>query len=167
VSAASNAGVGSYLTITADEVADIPFIKAAIDTFVVLDMLGVVALLLVLVVGVVYLQTRQRSRILSTALSTRMGLESGTMRRSLVLELMIVLFAALAVGAATGLIGAAIVLPFLDPLPTIPPGPIDVIPWIELAAAAAGLAIAAYVGGALAGRVARGVSLGEVLRVSE
>ena len=101
--AASDAGVGSYLTITADEVADIPFIKAAIDTFVVLDVLGVVALLLVLVVGVVYLQARQRSRILSMALSTRMGLGPGTMRRSLVLELMIVLFAALAVGATTGL----------------------------------------------------------------
>ncbi len=159
--------MGSYLTITADQVADIPFIRAAIDTFVVLDVLGVVALLLVLVVGVVYLQARQRSRILSTALSTRMGLEPGTMRRSLVLELMIVLFAALVVGVTTGLIGAAIVHPYLDPLPTIPPGPIDVVPWIEVAAAAAGLAIAAFVGGALAGRVTRGVPLGEVLRVAE
>ena len=101
VAAASDAGVSSYLTITADEVADIPFIRAAIDTFLVLDVLGVVALLLVLVVGVVYLQARQRSRILSMALSTRMGLEPGTMRRSLVLELLIVLFSALVVGATT------------------------------------------------------------------
>ena len=167
VAAASAAGVGSYLTITADQVADIPFIRAAIGTFVVLDVLGVIALLLVLVVGVVYLQARQRSRILSMALSTRMGLGPGTMRRSLVLELMIVLFAALAVGATTGLIGAAIVIPYLDPLPTIPPGPIDVVPWIEVAAAAVGLAIAAFVGGMLAGRVARDVPLGEVLRVAE
>ena len=101
------------------------------------------------------------------ALSTRMGLEPGTMRRSLVLELMIVLFAALAVGATTGLIGAAVVIPYLDPLPTIPPGPIDVVPWIEVAAAAVGLGIAASVGGFLAGRVDRDVPLGEVLRVAE
>ena len=167
VAAASAAGVGSYLTLTADQVADIPFIRAAIGTFVVLDVLGVIALLLVLVVGVVYLQSRQRSRVLSTALSTRMGLEPGTMRRSLVLELMLVLFAALAVGATTGLIGAAIVIPYLDPLPTIPPGPIDVVPWIEVAAAAVGLGIAASVGGFLAGRVDRDTPLGEVLRVAE
>ena len=40
VAAASDAGVESYLTITADQVSDIPFIKAAIDTFLVLNLLG-------------------------------------------------------------------------------------------------------------------------------
>ena len=87
VAAAADAGVDTYLTITADEVSDIPFIKAAIDTFLVLDVLGVAALILVLVVAIAYLQARQRSRIVATALSTRMGLRSGTMRRSLVIEL--------------------------------------------------------------------------------
>ena len=77
LAAASAAGVESYLTITADEVSDIPFIKAAIDTFLVLDVLGVVALILVLVVAIVYLQARQRSRIVSMALSERMGLQAG------------------------------------------------------------------------------------------
>ena len=118
--AASAAGVESYLTITANEVADIPFIKAAIDTFLILDVLGVVALILVLIVAIVYLQARQRSRIVSMALSERMGLQEATMRRSLVFELAVLLFGGLAVGAATGLIGAAIVIPYLDPLPTIP-----------------------------------------------
>ena len=157
----------SYLTITADEVSDIPFIKAAIDTFLVLNVLGVVALILVLVVAIVYLQARQRSRIVSMALSERMGLQAGTMRRSLVLELVALLFGGLLVGAATGLIGAAIVIPYLDPLPTIPPGPIAVVPWGAVVFAAGGLGVVALIGGWLANRAARDVSLGEVLRVAD
>jgi putative ABC transport system permease protein len=167
VAAASAAGVESYLTITADEVSDIPFIKAAIDTFLVLDVLGVVALILVLVVAIVYLQARQRSRIVSMALSERMGLQAGTMRRSLTLELAILLFGGLVVGAATGLIGATIVIPYLDPLPTIPPGPIAFVPWGVVVFAAAGLGIVALIGGWLANRAARDVLLGEVLGVAD
>jgi putative ABC transport system permease protein len=165
VLAAASAGVESYLTITADEVSDIPFIRAAIDTFLVLDVLGVVALILVLVVAIVYLQARQRSRIVSMALSERMGLQAGTMRRSLVFELALLLFGGFVVGAATGLIGAGIVIPYLDPLPTIPPGPITVVPFAVVVAAAGVLAVVALIGGWLAARAARGVQLGEVLRV--
>ena len=167
VAAASAAGVESYLTITADEVSDIPFIKAAIDTFLVLNVLGVVALILVLVVAIVYLQARQRSRILSMALSERMGLPAGTMHRSLVLELAILLFGGFVVGVATGLVGALMVVPFLDPLPTIPPGPIAVVLWGAVAVAAVGLGVVALIGGWLASRDARDVQLGEVLRVVE
>ena len=167
VAAAVDAGVDTYLTITADEVSDIPFIKAAIDTFLVLDVLGVAALILVLVVAIAYLQARQRSRIVATALSARMGLRSETMRRSLVLELSTLLFGGLAVGATTGLIGAAIVIPYLDPLPTIPPGPISVTPWIAVAGVTVALVVAAFAAGWLADRAARDVRLGEVLRVAE
>jgi putative ABC transport system permease protein len=167
LAAASAAGVESYLTITADEVSDIPFIKAAVDTFLVLDVLGIVALILVLVVAIVYLQARQRSRIVSMALSERMGLQAGTMRRSLVFELAVLLFGGLAVGAATGLVGAAIVIPHLDPLPTIPPGSISVVPWGVVAVAAVGLGVVALVGGWFASRATRGIRLGEVLRVAD
>jgi putative ABC transport system permease protein len=167
VEAASAAGVESYLTISAAEVSDIPFIKAAIDTFLVLDVLGLVALILVLVVAIVYLQARQRSRIVSMALSERMGLQAGTMRRSLVLELVTLLFGGLLVGAVTGLIGAAIVIPYLDPLPTIPPGPIAVVPWGVVAVAAVGLGVVALIGGWMADRATREVRLGEVLRVAD
>ena len=167
VLAAASAGVESYLTITADEVSDIPFIRAAIDTFLVLDVLGVVALILVLVVAIVYLQARQRSRIVSMALSERMGLQAGTMRRSLVFELALLLFGGFVVGAATGLIGAGIVIPYLDPLPTIPPGPITVVPFAVVVVAFGALAVVALVGGWLAARAAREVRLGEVLRVAD
>jgi hypothetical protein len=126
-----------------------------------------VALILVLIVAIVYLQARQRSRLVSMALSERMGLQAGTMRRSLVFELAALLFGGLAVGAATGLVGAATVIPYLDPLPTIPPGPITVIPYVVVVATAAVLAIVAIVGGRMAARATRGVRLGEVLRVAD
>ena len=132
-----------------------------------LDVLGIVSLILVLVVAVVYLQARQRSRVVSTALSERMGLSEGTVRRSLVLELSAVLFAALAVGGTVGVIGAAYVTPYLDPLPTIPPDPVSVLPWIAVAAAAVGLAVTAIMGGWLSTRAARDVRLGDALRVAE
>ena len=167
LAAASASGVESYLTITAAEVEDIPFIKAAIDTFLVLNVLGVIALILVLVVAVVYLQARQRSRIVASALSDRMGLQPVTMRRSLILELAIPLFAGLVVGASSGLIGARGVTPYIDPLPTIPPDPILTVPLAIIAMAAIGLGAAAIVGGLVASRATRGVSLGEVLRVAD
>ena len=167
LAAAADAGVYTYQTITADEVSDIPFIKAAIDTFIVLEVLGIVALILVLVVAIVYMQARQRSRVVSTALSARMGLSEGALRRSVVLELSAVLFPALAVGGTVGMIGAAYVTPYLDPLPTDPPDPVSVLPWAAVAAAAVGLAVTAIVGGWLSTRAARDVRLGEALRVAD
>jgi putative ABC transport system permease protein len=167
LSAASASGVGSYLTVTAAEVEDIPFIQAAIDTFLVLNVLGIVALILVLVVAVVYVQARQRSRIVASALSDRMGLDPVTTRRSLVLELAILLFVGLVVGVCGGLIGALVVTPYLDPLPTIPPDPITVLPKGIVAAAALVLVVAAVLGGRLATRATRRIALGEVLRVAE
>jgi len=77
------------------------------------------------------------------------------------------LFAALAVGGTVGMIGAAYVTPYLDPLPTIPPDPVSVLPWVAVAAAAVGLAVTAIVGGWLSTRAARDVRLGEALRVAE
>jgi hypothetical protein len=165
--AAGRAGITSYLTITAAEVEDIPFIVAAIDTFLVLNALGVVALVLVLVVAVVYLQARQRDRVVASALSHRMGLPASTMRRSLVLELGALLLASFVVGIAAGVTGATLVIRFIDPLPTIPPTPIAVWPLIAIVIGGLVLLLAAWIGGRLAHRGARGVRLGEVMRVAE
>ena len=101
------------------------------------------------------------------AQADRMGLRAVTMRRSLVLEMALPLFAGLVVGASTGMIGALVVTRYLDPLPTIPPDPISVLPWAVIAAAAVGLVAVATIGGRLASNAARGVPLGEVLRVAE
>ncbi len=105
--AAARAGITSYQTITADEVQDIPFVHATIDTYLVLSVIGVVALSLALVVAIVYLQARERRRIVASGLSRRMGLGPAMMRRSLSIELGTVLLGGLAVGGVAAVIGAA------------------------------------------------------------
>lgn len=160
-------GVLPLSTLTADEVKDIPYINAAIDTFTMLNVLGVVALVLVLVVAIVYVQARQRARVLGAVLSARMGMTARMLRRSLVAELGAVLGVALAIGGAVGVVAVAVVVPSLDPLPTVPPDPVILRPWWAMVAAGLVLALASLIGGALAARAARGVSLGEVMRAAE
>ena len=160
-------GVLPLTTLTADEVKDIPYIDAAIDTFVMLNALGVAAFVLVLVVAIVYVQARQHARALGAALSARMGMTSAMLRRSLIAELGAVLGTALVIGGLVGIVSVAVVVPTLDPLPTVPPDPLILRPWWALAAAGLVLAVASLIGGALAARAARDVSLGEVMRAAE
>jgi len=54
----------------------------------------------------------------------------------------------------------------VDPIPSIPPPPFTVLPWLAIPAAAVLLILAACVGGWLADRAARRGSLGEVMRVA-
>jgi putative ABC transport system permease protein len=160
--------LGSFVlaTVTADEVKDIPYIDAAIDTFAMLNLLGVTALLLVLVVAIVYVQARQRARVLGAALSVRMGMTARTLRRSLVAELGAILGLALVLGGLVGIVSVSVVVPTLDPLPTIPPPPLITDPWITLAVAGVVLLAASFVGGAVAARTSRRASLGEVMRAA-
>jgi putative ABC transport system permease protein len=160
-------GAPPLTILTADEVGDIPFIDAAVQTFLMLDVLGIVAMVLLVVVAMIYLQARQRSRVVATELSRRMGQADATMRRSLMLELGAVLAGSLVVGAVVGTVATRLVAPHLDPLPTIPPDALIVQPVIGIAIGALATIAAAVVGALLADRSARRVPLGEVLRVAE
>ena len=79
-----------------------PFIAASIDTFSMLNVLGLAAAVLVIGVLVVYLQARQRARTVSNVLSMRMGMRDGQARAALVLELAAMLLAAFVLGAIDG-----------------------------------------------------------------
>ncbi|MGH2641107.1 MAG: FtsX-like permease family protein [Actinomycetota bacterium] len=154
-------------TLTAEEVKDVPFIKAAIDTFAMLNVLGLAAAFLVVGVLVVYLQARQRARTVSNVLSLRMGMGERQALRALVLELAAMLVCAFVLGGGLGIGASRIVAPLLDPLQSIPPpplfdAPIAVVGWTLVA-----LAVVAVVGGWLVHRRAAAVDLGEVLRVAE
>jgi hypothetical protein len=159
------AGIQADRVVTADQVKDIPLVLATVNTFVVLNILGIVALCLAVVLGVVYLQVRQRSRSLASTLSTRMGSDDAMARRSLTLELGAPLLVALVVGTLVGVFVAPTILTALDPLPEIPPAKLSVQPWEAVAAAAVLLLVATFVGGWLAARAARRISLAEVMRV--
>ena len=154
-------------TITADEVKDVPFIAATIDTFAMLNVLGLAAAVLVICVLVVYLQARQRARTVSNVLSMRMGMREGQARAALMLELAAMLLAAFLLGGATGLVAGRLISPLLDPLQVIPPPPLFEPPIASIVSTLVGLVVVAVAGGWLVHRRAAAVDLGEVLRVAE
>ena len=153
--------------VTAEEVADVPSISAAIDTFVVVNALGLVAAALAFVGMLMYLSARQRSQIVSYALSARMGMRHGQHRRALLLELGSMLAWGFATGAVLAAIAASLIVPLLDPIPVIPPDPLLVRPLFVAAAAAVVVAVLAWLGAAWTNRRARSADLGEVMRVAE
>jgi hypothetical protein len=156
-----------FIVATAEAVQDIPQVAAVIDTFVVLNVLGLAAAGLTFVGILMYLQARQRSQVVSYALSTRMGMKHGQHRRALVVELGAMLALAFAVGAALAIVAAGFTVPRLDPLGTIPPGPLLVLPLVLFAVSAITAAVLTWIGAGATNRAARAVDLGEVMRVAE
>ena len=154
-------------TLTAQEVKDVPFIAATIDTFAMLNVLGLAAAILVIGVLVVYLQARQRARSVSNVLSMRMGMRGGQARAALVLELTAMLLAAFVLGASMGIVAGALISPLLDPLQVIPPAPLFDAPIAVVLWTLAGVLVVSMIGGWFVHRRAAAVDLGEVLRVAE
>jgi predicted lysophospholipase L1 biosynthesis ABC-type transport system permease subunit len=165
--ALADAAVPTYLVVTAEQVQDIPQVVAVLDTFVVLNVLGIVAAALTFVGILMYLQARERSGVVSYALSTRMGMSHAQHRRALVLELGAMLLFAVAVGAVLAVAAAWFTVPLLDPIATIPPAPLLVVPAGLIALTAALAAGFAWLGAAGTNRRAQRVDLGEVMRVAE
>ena len=154
-------------TLTAQEVKNVPFIAAAIDTFAMLNVLGLAAAVLVIGVLVVYLQARQRARSVSNVLSMRMGMRGGQARAALVLELTAMLLAAFVLGASMGMVAGALISPLLDPLQVIPPPPLFDAPIAVALWTLVGVLVVSVAGGWFVHRRAAAVDLGEVLRVAE
>jgi hypothetical protein len=96
-----------------------------------------------------------------------MGLRHAEHRRALVLELGAMLAWAFAVGAALAFAAARTTVPFLDPIASIPPDPLLIVPLAAVGVAGAVVAAFAWVGAALTNRRARGVDLAEMMRVAE
>lgn len=96
--------------------------------FVVMNALGLVAALLVVAGMLMYLQARQRSQVVSYALSLRMGMTHAHHRRSLVVELGTMLCYAYLLGLTVAIGAALVMVPRLDPLASIPPSPLFVWP---------------------------------------
>ncbi len=166
IHAVARSDMQPFSIVTADQVRDIPFIVAAVNTFLTLDVLGVMALLLIVVLAVGYVHVRQRPRVVESGLSSRMGVPSSLLRRTLLLELGGILLGAIAIGVPTGLIASSVVLNALDPLAQIPPSPSFVPPWAGVAAACVFLLTAAVVGAWFVDRAARRADLAEVMRVA-
>jgi putative ABC transport system permease protein len=155
------------LVLTANEVEDIPYIAAVIDTFLVMNGLGLAAALLVIAAMLMYLQARQRSQVVSYGLSLRMGMSSSGHLRALVAELATMLGLAYVAGASLAVVSAHLLVPLLDPLETIPPTPLLIVPATLVAITAPVLLLVAVAGGWLTDRRARAADLGQVMRLAD
>ncbi len=155
------------LILSAKQVADIPEIHATIDTFLVMNALGLVTALLVVGGILMYLQARRRSEIVSYGLSLRMGMTHSSHRRALVSELGSMLVFAYGIGVAVAIVAAGFMMPHLDPLPTIPPIPLFVSPTLVLSATLVAVLAVSWLGGWSTNRRAGAADLGEVMRLAE
>jgi putative ABC transport system permease protein len=155
------------LVIEAEAVKDIPYISAVIDTFIVMNGLGLLAALLVFAAMLMYLQARQRAEIVSYGLSLRMGMRSASHLLAIAIEVAAMLAVAFVAGAALAIVAASLIVPLLDPLEAIPPGPLTVVPVPLIVATAPLLLVVAFFGGWLTERRARSADLGQVMRLAE
>jgi hypothetical protein len=155
------------LVLTADEVKDISYIAAVIDTFLVMNGLGLLAALLVFAAMLMYLQTRQRSEIVSYGLSLRMGMRPSRHLVAIAIEVGAMLVIAYVAGTVLAIVAARLTVPLLDPIESVPPDPITVVPVILVALAAPALLLVAFAGGWLTERRARSADLGQVMRLAD
>ena len=116
-----------------------PEVVLATRTFRYMRLIAVASGLLALLGLALYLQARQRSQAIASALAQRMGFGRVAQTISLTLELACLLAFAGLIGAAVAIAAAVPIVHRIDPLPVDPPAPIFVIPTGELALAAAGL----------------------------
>jgi putative ABC transport system permease protein len=153
------------LILTAAQVENIPAIAAVVDTFLILDLLGLTVSLLVIAGALVYLQARERSRLVSYGLSLRMGMTHRTHRRALTWELSAMLIPAYAVGLGLALVATRVLLPILDPFTDIPPRPL-IASWIWFGAATLGTLLAlCWASAWLTNHRSRVADFGQVMRV--
>ena len=160
-------GFPTGLVIEAEAVKDIPYISAVIDTFIVMNGLGLLAALLVFAAMLMYLQARQRSEIVSYGLSLRMGMRSASHLLAIATEVAAMLAVAFVAGAVLAIVAASLIVPLLDPLEAIPPTPLTVVPVALIVVTAPLLLLVAFFGGWLTERRARSADLGQVMRLAE
>jgi putative ABC transport system permease protein len=160
------AGTVPEATRTAATVMRTPAFLAVSWTFGMLQALGTLAGLVALVGLVLYVQARQRGRLVAYALARRMGLTRGAHLRSVALELAAMLLFSFALGVALALVTSSLVYRRLDPMPELPPGLHLVLPGAALGLTLLGVTVAAVAGALLVQRGADRANVAEVMRLA-
>lgn len=167
IDAFSTLDLPPFQVLTAAETQDIPSIAAVVNTFLALNALGLGAAVLVVGALLMYLQARERSRLVAHGLSIRMGMTDGIHRRSMLIETTSLLTSAYAVGLAVALVVAVATVPLLDPLSAVRPAPLVVLPTRSMLITLAALALSSWLACLVADARTRRVPMGEVMRTAE
>jgi putative ABC transport system permease protein len=151
---------------TAGTVMRTPVFLTVSWTFSLLQALGILAGLVALIGLVLYVQARQRGRLVAYALARRMGLTRGAHLRSVALELAAMLLFSFALGTILAVITSSLVYRRLDPMPGIPPALDLRLPAAVLGLTLAGVGLAALAGALLVQRGADRANVAEVMRLA-
>lgn len=151
---------------TAAHIRRTPAFLALSWTFGLLQAFGILAGLITLLGVLLYLQARQQAREVSYALARRMGLQRGTHRLSVLVELLAMLLTAFVLGALFSTVAAALVHTRLDPIPALPPGPMLAVPQLLFGATALGIILVCALGASLVQRRADNARVAEVMRLA-
>jgi putative ABC transport system permease protein len=151
--------------VTVDDVVGSREVTDAARTYSFLTALGLAIGALALVGVVLYLYARQRSQVIASALAGRMGLERREETASLWLELAAILTVAWALATGVGLAAAGPVIARTDPIPTYPPAPSFVVPWVVVGATFGCLLAVALAAAVAATALARRSEVAEELRL--
>lgn len=149
-----------------DHIRNNPSVAAAARSYRYVKLIGTAAAVLTLVALLLYLQARQRSQLIASALTRRMGLSPLRDAAALALEAAaVVLFA----GVAGGVVATAAASPIahhVDSLPQYAPEPVLTVPWSILGLGLAVAVAAAAAIGAVAAALAARSDVAEALRVA-
>ena len=151
--------------LTAGQVLKQPDFTAFTRTFAFMKSLGFGAGFLAVVAILLYLQARQRNRVVSFALSRRMGLGAGEHRLALVLELGGMLLAAFVIAVVLALAAARLLFARIEPLASLSPVLLFDVPFALILGALLALVAVSLAGGLLANRTAEHANLAEVMRL--
>jgi putative ABC transport system permease protein len=143
-----------------------PDVRLATRTFTYLRLIAAAAGALVFVGLLLYLQVRQRSQAVASALAARMGLRRRTETTSLAVELACIASFAAVLGGLVALLTAIPIVGHVDPLPDNPPVPPAVMPVAAIVLAVVGLLLVALVAGAVTSWLSRRADTSEALRVA-
>lgn len=166
LAALAESGLRTEGAITVTEVQEtLPFV-ALTWVFGLMLALGILAALVSLAGVLLYLQALQSAREVSYALSARMGLARRAHRLALGLELGGMLTVSFLVGVVVAIAAAGLVVPHIDLMPEVPPGPFLRLAPLLLLGTLAGLAAVGIAGAWGVQRAADRANVTEVLRVA-
>ena len=160
------APIRAYYVTTIDAFRQDPDVLLATKTFSYMRLIALAAGVLVFVALLLYLQARQRSQAVASAMAVRMGLGRATEIGSLALELAAIAFVAALVGGIVAIAAAGPITRHIDPLPTDAPPPSLVIPVGAIVGSAIALVVVGIAAAALTSRLARRTNMSEALRVA-